>query len=403
MAESRDDDLVKILEGTADKPANPEAIAEQKPADRRPIPGEFDVNIPDEELSDYLTTAFHNDIMDKEESGYRKDREDDLKMYFGVRDPFFDNWPYPGASNFPVPMTQVFVDEGHTRIDDLEWRDRNRIVTVSPVADEDARKAKNLQWFLNWQGLNAIVDFQMEDSACNFNSLLSGTSFLKMLRTFTETYGLMAVNVKGEYIFKPIDSKSCEARDCERMTQLVPLSQNDLRMRVASGQYRNLDKVTKGWAPMAMSAEELVRLESSVSGLGLSAKVTRDTWFVCETYATYYPLGSVKARELIVTWAPQSGAILRKIENKDGIRPYVDKFYYPNWGRAFHYSMPWKFREIQRKGNYVDKQKTDAGDKAISPAGFYEGTGGFDLEQRSTTGFHAHLELVAAFRKGRYC
>src|SRR3990167_1097156 len=378
MAESRDDDLTKLLEATEEKPQNLEAIKPQGPADRVPIPGEFDVDIPDEELSDYLTSTFKNDIMDKEEAGYGKDRADDFKMYFGVRDPFFDSWPYQGASNFQVPMTQVFIDEGHTRIDDLECRDRNKIVIVTPVGDEDKRKAKNLERLLNWQGLNAIVDFQMEDSACNFNALLSGTSFLKVMRNHSEKYGLVAVNVKGQYIFKPIDSKSCEVRDCERITQLIPWSQNDLRARVASGQYRNLNKVTKGWHPQSMSGEELERIEGDISGLDISTKTTRDTWFACESYVTYYPMRSTKARELIVTWAPATGAILRKIPNKDGIRPHIDKFYYPNWGRAFHYSMPWKFREIQRKANYSDKQKTDAGDKAISPAGFYEGTGGFD-------------------------
>lgn len=388
----RDEDFVKLLETTdketpvskdasldrQDQDVHADQLSQNEPGDRVPQAGEFDVDIPDEELTDYLQSTFKNDVADKEQMGFGTKRIQDDEMYHGITDPFFDNWPYVGASNFHVPMTQVFVDTGHAMIDDLEWRNRNKILTVSPVSTESAKKAKNLEWLLNWQGLNDIIGFQIADSSCNFNSLKNGTSYLKIIRSVGDRFVLEVINIEVHNIFMPIDSKSMEIKDCPRITQLIPWGEEDLRDRIASGKYRNLNKVGKGYYPSTLTAEQIVDLSTNISGLDMSRKIKRDTWWAAETYVTYYKLGSIKPMELIVTWAPQSGAILRKIENKDGIRPFVEKYYYPNYGKAFHYSMPEKFRAIQMKANYTDKQITDAADKAISPAGFYDGTGGFD-------------------------
>ena len=98
----------------------------------------------------------------------------------------------------------------------------------------------------------------------------------------------------------------------------------------------------------------------------------------------------MRAVELIVTFAPQTGAILRKIKNVERMRPLTDKYYYPNYGYASHFSLPEKMRNIQEASNYTYKQKTDARDKNMSPAGFYEGTSGFDpnMSLRSPTAMH---------------
>lgn len=379
-ANNRDEDLAKLLETTADEQKNVGAQAEsqQGPNDRIPMAGEFDVDIPDEELIDYLIPSFKNDLKDKEEHDFAKKRKQDLEMYYGVTDPFFNDWPWPGASNFHVPMTQVFVDEGHSRIDDLEWRDRKKIVSVTGVGREDRWKAKNLESFFNWQGLNDIVDFERADSAANFWALVQGTSDLKMLRRNSDKYGLEIHCIRPEYMIIPIDCRSREKKDCERVSQIIPLGVSDLRARVGSGQYRNLDGVSKSYLPGTMSQEEYDEIRGVVSGLDITGKTRRETRFIVESYVTYYPMRSLQPVELIITWSPGSSKIHRKIPNLDGIRPYVEKYFYENHGMAFHFSLPEKFRAIQMKGNYVDKQKTDAKDKAMSPAGFYEGDSGFD-------------------------
>jgi hypothetical protein len=374
------DELQRLLDSTADDTLKSPAgdATEQIPNDRIPGTAELDVNIPDDELTEHIMANFKNEILDKEDMGWKDKREYDRKAYYEVKDEFAAQYPYPNASNFPVCITSVLLDTGCALINDLVWRNSSKVVTVSPQGDENPKKSKNLEWLMNWQVLNDMANVQLEDNASNFFALLHGTSYEKVFREFSDEYQLGVQNIPIEHIFLPIDRKSPDIKDSENVTQLIPLGSNDLRMRVASGRYRNLNKVGKGYFPQTMSVEMLARLQRQISGLDVENKISRDTWWIAERYMTYYPRGSMRAQELIVWFSPQTGAILRKIKNKENLRPFVDKYFYPNYGYAFHFSMPERIRHIQDKANYQDKQVTDAADKAISPAGFYEGNSGFD-------------------------
>jgi hypothetical protein len=383
---NRDQDLDELLRLTSDETRSKQADAQDaedaKGKDSPPDKSVDDVDIPDDELKQYLIQTHQNEISDKEDMGWNEMREYDLKAYYGIKDEYMQNFPYANASAYPVPITPVLLDTAHSMIDDLIWRDPNSAVIVTPISDEDIKKAKNLENLLNWQILNDIIDAKMEDSACNFSMLLHGTGYKKIIRIQNEKgeYQLRAVNVPIQNIFLPVDAKNPEPDNCEGVTQIIPLSSNDLRQRIAMGAYRNLDKITKGFLPQTTSQELIDRYKQEITGLDTTQRITRDTWYIAERYMTYYPRGSMKARELIVWFSPSTGDILRKIENKDKIRPFVDKFIYQNHGQSFHMSLPWKIKNIQEKANYTDKQATDGIDKAISPAGFYDASEKFNAK-----------------------
>jgi hypothetical protein len=399
---SEQDDLQKLLETTADEQTgagdNPAALEStaspdqeaQKPGDRVPRASDLDVDIPDDELTQFITANFRNELIDREDMGWTDKRAYDKKAYYEIKDQYFSTFPYKNASNYPVCITSVQLDTGLSLINDLIWRNPQKVVTVSPNGDENPKKAMNVEYLLNWQVLNDIPTLQMEDAASNFFALLHGTAYEKVLREYSDEYKLEVTNIPIQYMILPIDRKSPDIKDTEAVTQLVPWSANDLRMRVASGRYRNLNKVGKSWMPQNTTAEILNRMDREISGLDTVTKVSRDTWWAAERYMTYYPKGSMRAVELIVTFAPQTGAILRKIKNVENLRPFVDKYFYPNYGYAYHFSLPERIKHIQDKANYQDKQITDAADKAISPAGFYEGNSGFDpkLSLRVPTGMY---------------
>lgn len=390
--QSEQDDLKTLLETTSDERQGKGASESEsrQPGDRIPGSAELDVNIPDDELTQHILANFKNEVLDKESMGWADKRQYDKKAYFEIKDVLAAEYPYHNASNFPVCITSVQLDTGLSLIDDLVWRNPSKVVVVSPQGDANPKKAKNLEWLLNEQVTNLIPNLQMEDQASNFFALLHGTAYEKIIRNYSDEYGLDVMNTPIEHMFLPIDRKGPMISETECVTQLIPLGQNDLRQRVASGMYRNLDKVGKGYWPTDIAQEMMDRQRREISGLDVTTKVSRDTWWIAERYMTYYPRGSMKAVELIVTFAPQSGAILRKIKNTENLRPFVDKYFYPNYGYAYHFSLPEKIRHIQEKANYQDKQVTDAADKAISPAGFYEGTSGFDpgLSLRVPTGMY---------------
>jgi len=379
MSNPEEEELQKLMEATSDTALGKSAVDEIKPTDSITSKQTPDSDIPDDELTEVVMSDLRNDMQDKEDFGWTDKREYDLKAYYGQKNEFLMNYPYPNASAYPVPITSVLLDTGHAMIDDLVWRNPNKCVTVKGVGDEDIKKAKHIESLLNWQCLNDIEDMKIEDSASNFFMLLHGTGYEKIIVSgLKENYGIRPFHIPIENIYLPIDAKSPEIGDSDHIIQIIPLSANDLRQRIASGVYRNLDKVGKGFVPGSTTAEQLKQMMSDISGLDLSQKQLRDTWYIGEYYKTFYPKGSLKSVELIVHFSPTTGAILRKIINKENIRPFVDKHIYPNYGKAFHISLPEKIKNIQEKADYTDKQATDGADKALSPAGFYDGSEKFD-------------------------
>lgn len=380
------EDLRELLEKTAAEP-------NKAPGDSPPDTAIPDVNIDDEELGRYLVALLKNYICDKEDMGWDEKRQYDLRAYYGIKDDWLSQYPWPNASNYPVPITPVLLETGWAAINDILYRDPDRVSIVKGVGPEDIKNAKKLEAVLNWQILNDIPDMKRETFANTFQMLLHGTSYQKIIKAASpqKKFQLAVETIPIERIYISIDAKSPLIGSAEAVIQIIPLSANDLRQRMAWGVYQNLDKVAKGWnVGSSNTPEKLAQIKQQITGLDVTKKITRDTWFIAEAYLTYYPKNSLKAKELIVWFAPSTGAILRKIENDDGIRPFSDWYCYPNPGLAFHRSLPEMIRNVQEKATYTDKQVTDAADKSISPAGFYDAASGFDpnMSLRVPTGMY---------------
>ena len=381
------EDLRPLLEQTA------EEAQEKGPQDMPPSTDTPDSDVNEKELGEYLVALLKDYVADKEDMGWDEKRQRDLINYYGEKEEWMSNWPWPNASNYPKPITYEQVETGWSAVNDILLRDRDKVAVVTGVGEEDIKNASKLESILNWQIINDIPHMRREVSANVFQMLLHGTSYLKIVRQVGEQgkFGLSMDMIPIDRIYLSIDSKSPDIGECECVVQIVPLSANDLRQRMAWGVYKNLDKVAKGWTiGNSNSPEKLAQIRQQIMGLDITRKITRDTWFIGEAYLTYYPKNSLRARELIVWFAPSTGAILRVIDNSDKIRPFADWYCYPNPGMAFHRSLPEIIRNLQEKANYTDKQVTDAADKAISPAGFYDATSGFDpnMSLRVPTGMY---------------
>lgn len=383
---SREDDLHQLLEQTSDEG--------KRATDQAPDKSVPDANIDDKDLSEVLMSDLQNDIQDKEEMGWVSERIYDLKTYYQDEDEELKNFPYPNSSAYIPPITKVQLNTAFALIGDLVYRNPNKVVVVNPVGEEDNRKADNVEWLLNWQVLNDIKDFKFEHMRSNFLSLLHGTAYEKVLRVGLPNE-ISVRTIPIEYIYLPSDSTSPEISHTDHVTELIPLNDNDIRMRLSENQYRNMDKISKSFFPISSTAEQLETVRSQIYALSGNRKMSRNTWWIAETYKTFYPRHSLKPIELIVQWAPGTGAILRVTENKEAMRPYVDKYHYPNYGKAFHMSLPGVIKPIQKKATYKDKQCNDAVEKAISPAIFYDGTERFDprLNMRAPTSMYPMKNL----------
>lgn len=388
------DDLRILLESTSED-------TNSKPQDSIPSPETDDASVDEDDLGKFLLMQLKNDVADKEHMGWAEKREYDIKAYDGIKEAWMSEFPWHNSSNYPVPITPVQVDTATDISDEQMWRNKNKACVVGAVGAEDIRDARNLESILSWQIYNDIPDMKSEWKAHIRQGYKHGTSPIKVIRSVANGFELNIEKIPVERIYLPIDAKSPQIKHTDHITQCIPLTANDLIQRVIWGVYKNMDQIAKGWnIGGAVTPEKLAYVRQQATGLDIVTKLNRDSWWIAETYITYYPKASsgpygpmrnfLKARELIVTWAPTTGKIMRVIENSDGIRPYSFFTPYPNDDMIFGKSIPEKIRHVQEKANYTDKQVTDAGDKALSPAGFYDGSNGFDpsLSMRAPTGMY---------------
>lgn len=373
-AKPKQSDLVRLLKPNPDLQNSPADI----------IPGKQAIPDLDEDyLSEELVRTLRQCIQDRESFGFEYKRRYDDESYYGVKDEFFNNWPWPGSSNFIEPITATLVDVGYTHIHAAMFRDRLKTVGVSGVGKEDRPYAPLISHVMNWEvGVDSnMFETQISNS---FRTLQKGTGFVKTWVDYGDNFKIRNASVPLQLVYKPIRKSGCQRQDTWFTHQLIPLDETDWKFRQGiriNGKpvYKHLDLIMPGWgAGEAFSAEDSQLVQSQITGLDISGSDKRDLRYMVETHITHYPKGKFKALELVVWWSPKHGMIHRYIQNVDLIRPLSDYYVYMNPGYAYHRSLPEILRDIQEKANYTDKQVTDAADKAISAPGYIEEQSGFD-------------------------
>lgn len=367
-------DLVRLLKPNPDLQKGPQDI----------IPGNQKApDIDEDYLSEELVRSLRSCIQDRESFGFEYKRRYDDEAYYGIKDEFFNNWPWPGASNFLEPITPTLVDVGYTHIHSAMFMDKLKAVGVNGVGKEDRPYAPLVAHTLNY--LVSVDSNMFETQISNaFRTCQKGTGFVKTWVDFGDNFKLKNASVPLQLIYKPIRKSGCQREDVPYTHQLIPLDENDWKFRQGikiNGKpvYKNLDLIAPGWGTgEAFSAEDNKLVQSQITGLDVQGSDARDLRYMVETHITHYPKGKFRAIELVVWWSPKHGMIHRFIENKDLIRPLSDYYIYMNPGYAYHRSIPELIRDIQEKANYTDKQVTDAADKAISAPGYIEEQSGFD-------------------------
>jgi hypothetical protein len=278
-----------------------------------------------------------------------------------------------GNSNFPEPITPVILDTGQSAIMSSAFPSLSKTINGTGVGEEDNKNAKKVVNIMNWTVSNDTEDFYIEMDGNVHQMLKHGTSIFKLIADFEGGFKVCPYTIPIERFLMPIDAKSPKIKDSDHCHQLVPWTANDLLYKKSMGVYKNLEYVNKGFSIAGnISEQEMNNIRQNITGLDVAKKIERDTYFICESYVTYYEKNSLKAQEIIVWWIPGTGKIMRVRPNEDMIRPFSSYYIYPNYGYAYHKSLPEILRNIQDKADYTEKQVTDAADLAISPPGFYE-------------------------------
>src|SRR5260221_5636429 len=150
-----------------------------KPSDMTPPVDRGDLtDIDDRELAGYLIDIFKNDIADKQQNNFLEKKNYDVRSYYGLKNRALMEWPWKGASAFPVPLTPTLLDTAYANVQASQFSNPNGPVSVRGTGIEDIRTAKILQDWLNWQATNEM-DLEYESDKNNFRTFLHGTGFMK--------------------------------------------------------------------------------------------------------------------------------------------------------------------------------------------------------------------------------
>lgn len=373
-----DGELREIL---SDKPQGTQLNG--APADVTPPVDRGDIDLDEDRLSNYLLNSMKNDIMDRDQMNWTEKREYDLRAYHGIKDEYLSHVPWEGASNSPEHITTVLIDTGQSAVMGSIANDVMNMCKVTGIGKEDIKNSKKVESIMNWVVGTDMEDFYQEFDGNIHQVFKHGTSYFKVVVEMGNgEFKICPYTIPIERILLNIDARSPKAKDSDHIHQIIPWTANDLLYRKSLGAYKNLEYVDKGWSLKGnLTENQLSVIKNMTTGLDVTRKINRDTFFAVESYLTYYAKDSLKPLELIVWWTPASGKILRKRVNEDGVRPFADYFIYENYGYAYHQSLPEKIRNVQEDANYIKKQVTDAGDISISPPTFYEEGTNFDPNQ----------------------
>ena len=363
----------------------PNPDLEVKPNDMIPMGQQRPDIGEDDALSSYLQKITRQDIQDRDNFGFVEKQVYNDKSYFEIKDEFFNNWPHPNASNFPVPITSTLVDVGWAHIQAAMFRNPLKTVLVSGVGKEDRPYSPLVAHVMNFEnGVESeVYDIQGTNA---FRTLLRGTGFVKTWLDMGDIFKIRHASIPMQLIYKPIRGNGCQRNQCDHISQFIPLNESDWKFRQGltfNGKkvYENLDMLAPGFDPAeSLGSEEMKLLQNQITGMDVDTSDKRGLRWLVETKLTYYPPGQFRAKELIVWWSLRHGIIHRVIENEgeNPMRDLADYWIYPSDGFAYQRSLPDVVRHIQEKANYTDKQVTDAADNAINPPAFIDKDSGFD-------------------------
>jgi len=361
----------------------------ERPSDTLPTDEMMAPQIDEDDVLRCVQNDFANSVKDKEEWGWIDKRTYDITAYYGIKDAALSQKPWPGASNYPVPITPTLLDTGWANLKASQRSADGKIVRVTGIGEEDIRKAVPLEALLNWQLTNDIPLDSVQDKNI-FRTLLHGTGIVKVIQDFNRN-SVKVISFDIENFYLPIDAEGVQFEDNQgHVTQIIPLSNSDIEFRKELGIYKNMDRIVPGARiSNRHGADSMQKLKDYVTGTNKEQRNNRETYFLAETYTEYRPksgtgYGSgpsragVRPQSLIVWWSPNGGTIHRIAINQDKIVPFAKFDLYPTPGYFFSQSLPEKIRNIQEKANYADKQNTDALDRSISPAMFVDSTDEFN-------------------------
>lgn len=319
------------------------------------------------ELGIEVTTQYDIDIESRSDWEDKRDRW--YKLWSCYRAP--KTTPWPGASNVCIPMLATATNQFHARSYQSIFAPPGMVKTI-PVSENDVKRAKNVEDYMNWQTL-----YEMEEYEEVFDKLLlllpiNGTAFKKTY------YSKQLLRAVSEYISAldlvvPFRTKSLET--ARRISHRVWLHYDELRERNEDGLYSksNFQKINE--IASQHKGGGLIDTVDEITGED-RVRASEDPHLIIECHKNYN-LGDGR-KPYIFTVDYDSKTPLRIVsreykersENKI-LNYFTDYHFIPNTEGFYSFGFGHFLEPLNEMANTAFNQIFDSGRLTNQPFGFY--------------------------------
>jgi hypothetical protein len=208
-----------------------------------PVASGFNANLA-EILDEGYLQSLSNDLIDKIDDD-RASREDWEQAYTKGLDLLGFKYeertrPFRGAAsvNHPVLAQAVTQFQAMAYVELLPSDGPVRTQVVGAVNEQIQQSAERVKEYMNYEITHVMEDYNPEMDQLLFQLPLSGSAFKKVY--FDEVLGRATSKfVPAEDIIVPYGASDLDT--CDRITQIVKMSMNDVRKKQVAGFYRDVD------------------------------------------------------------------------------------------------------------------------------------------------------------------
>jgi len=320
--------------------------------------------IPDDKLEEIGKDCREQyDIDIESRSDWEEKRNRWYKLWMCQRDD--KNTPWPGASNVCIPMLATASNQFHGRAYQSIFAAPG-IVRALPVGQNDIKRAKNVQNFMNWQTAHQMEEYEeVFDRTLQFLSV-NGTTFKKLY--YSKSLGRpVSEYISALDLVLPYGTRTMET--ARRKTHRLWRFYDEILEREEEGIYVLPDDFPE--APAKEDESTLSETAEAAEGVS-QAKKTEHPHLILETHKKLKLDGKMKPYTITSHYDTQEVVRLteRSIDNKE-LHYFIDYHFLPNPEGFYSFGFGHFLEPLIEMANTAFNQIFDAGRISNQPFGFY--------------------------------
>uniref|UniRef100_A0A6M3XTC8 Putative co-chaperone GroES n=1 Tax=viral metagenome TaxID=1070528 RepID=A0A6M3XTC8_9ZZZZ len=328
------------------------------------------------EIAGQIIEDYDNDLTSR--SDWEKKRNDYYKLWVCHREK--KTTPWEGASNVCIPMMATACNQFHSRSYQAIFNAPG-MVKALPVGYNDISRAKDVEYYMNWQILNELLEYEEEFDRLLQILPINGLGYKKLY--YSKSLGRpVSENIDALDLVLPYRTKRFE--NARRLVHRTWLHYDELLDRNEQGLYENFDKVQE--VPQAKDTSELKQTADKAAGEE-PAKEEDNPHLILECHKKI-DIGDGR-KPYIFTVDYDSETILRvagrelDVSGETKILDYfIDYHFIPNpESGVYSFGFGHFIEPMNEMANTAFNQIFDAGSLSNMPFGFYGRRAGIKKRQ----------------------